>query len=95
MYGIVELDSFSNLKYLTYGTRTKDTVLPYAIRQLGAITSKSNLTQINFDLSLDHKNQPDEETDRGCSMAGTGFYEEPGLHSLAAPRFSNILLIRC
>ena len=55
------MQSFQNLNYLTYGTSTKDVVLPYAIRQLEAITSKSNLTQIHFDLSLDHKNQPDEE----------------------------------
>ena len=58
---IVELDSFPNLKYLTYGTATKDVVLPYAIWQLGAITSKSNLIWVDFDMGLDHKNQPDAE----------------------------------
>ena len=58
---IVELGSFPNLKYLTYGSYVKDAVLPYAIRQLGAITSRSNLIQVDFDLSLDYKNKPDEE----------------------------------
>ena len=52
---------FPNLKYLTYGTATKDVVLPYAIRQLGAITSKYNLIRVDFDMRLDHKNQPDAE----------------------------------
>ena len=36
-------------------------MLPYAIGQLGAITSRSSLIQVDFDLSLNHKNKPDEE----------------------------------
>ena len=56
----VKLDSFTNIKYLTYGSYSEDTVLPYAIRQLGAIASTCNLTRVTFDISLDDKQQPNQ-----------------------------------
>ena len=48
----VQLDPFSNLKSLRYGSCVTAVVLPYAIQQLGAVTSRRNLVQITFDISL-------------------------------------------
>ena len=48
------LDLLPNLKYLTYGSSEKDLVLPYAVRQSGAIAStKCSLVKITFDIKVD------------------------------------------
>ena len=53
---LVELDSFPNLKCLTYGTYVRDFVLPYAIRQLEAVASKCGIVQVTFDMRIDTTN---------------------------------------
>ena len=50
----VRLDSFPNLKYLTYGSSCEFSLITCATQQLGAMTRKCNLIQISFDISLDH-----------------------------------------
>ena len=49
----VRLESYPNLKYLTYESYAKDFVLHYATRQLGSITSTCTLTQVTLDIGLD------------------------------------------
>ena len=46
------------MKYLTYGSSGEDFVLPYAVRQLRAITSKCTLTEVTFDISIDSSKGP-------------------------------------
>ena len=70
---IVQLNSFPSLKYLTYGSSGEDFVLPYAVRQLRAITSRCTLTEVTFDISLhDIEDQLDPDMCRVIDDALTG-----------------------
>ena len=70
---LVRLDSFPNLTRLTYGSYGIDLVLPYATRQLGAITSECKLVEVAFDISLhDIEDQLDPDMCRVIDDALTG-----------------------
>lgn len=47
----VKIDLFPRLGSLTYGCYGRDTILPYAVRQLETITSTCDLTSVYLDLS--------------------------------------------
>lgn len=85
---VVQLDSFPNLKYLRYGSTLYDVVLPYTIRQLGAVTSPCGVIHLTLDLNL-HRNRPDPHL---CSildglLTGDRFpcLQSVKLHRLIAP----------
>lgn len=100
---LVQLDSFPRLKYLTYGSCVKDFVLPYATRQLLAISSKSNLVQVTFDLRIDKtEGQLDTNMYRGIDniLSGEKFpvlksvYLHMTIPFLLFPRLCKIGLLR-